>query len=163
MQRTVFPNRSFTSDSRVRRGFTLIELLVVLTVMIILAAMMTYALASAQTDARIKRTQADLLSIWQLLQTRVSEISLSKMNRTRNGCRSCLCEIVCLSSLSFCPPDPIILLTKDPLLIYIKILPGYWDKGIMSLDHWKPRTLVPNLDQLPRRRFINTEFLIPGL
>ncbi|QDV82814.1 hypothetical protein TBK1r_17460 [Stieleria magnilauensis] len=62
------------------RAFTLVELLVVMTVMVSLGGMLTYALASAQTDARIKRTQADVVTIGQLLQTRLSDVSLSKMN-----------------------------------------------------------------------------------
>jgi prepilin-type N-terminal cleavage/methylation domain-containing protein len=58
------------------RGFTLVELLVVLTVMVALGGMLTYALASATTEARIKRTQADVLTIGQLLQSRMNEVSL---------------------------------------------------------------------------------------
>lgn len=61
-------------------AFTLIELLVVLTVMVTLGGMLTYALASATTSARNKRTQADLLSIGQLMQTRLNEIALSQVN-----------------------------------------------------------------------------------
>lgn len=63
-----------------RRGFTLIELLVVLTMMVSLGGMLTYALASAATDARMKRTQADVITIAQLLQSRVNEVSLSQLS-----------------------------------------------------------------------------------
>lgn len=73
---TVKPKRS-----RLRRafGFTLIELLVVLTVMVTLGGMLTLALSSAVREAKSKRTQADVLTIGQLLQTRMNEISLSKV------------------------------------------------------------------------------------
>ena len=63
-----------------RSGFTLVELLVVITVMVTLGGMLTYALASATTDARIKRTQADVLTIGQLLQSRVNEVSLAQVS-----------------------------------------------------------------------------------
>ncbi|MCO8123645.1 hypothetical protein NHH03_18005 [Stieleria sp. TO1_6] len=58
----------------------MVELLVVLTVMVALGGMLTLALASATTDARIKRTQADVLTIGQLLQSRVNEVSLAPVN-----------------------------------------------------------------------------------
>ena len=80
------PITRLNNDNRVmtlegcRRGFTLVELLVVLTVMVTLGGMLTYALTSAQTDARIKRTEADVLTISQLLQTRANEIALSRVN-----------------------------------------------------------------------------------
>jgi type II secretory pathway pseudopilin PulG len=81
MQDSILHHRNPAQRARHRAtAFTLVELLVVLTVMVSLAGMMTYALASAQTDARIKRTQADLLSIGQLLQTRMNEVSLSRVN-----------------------------------------------------------------------------------
>ncbi|WP_182865789.1 type II secretion system protein [Rhodopirellula sp. JC639] len=75
-------NRRYHADAAKRcgRGFTLVELLVVMTVMVTLGGMLTYALASAATDARIKRTQADVLTIGQLLQTRMNEVSLSKVS-----------------------------------------------------------------------------------
>lgn len=63
-----------------RGGFTLIELLVVITVMVSLGGMLAYALSSATTDARIKRTQADVLTIGQLLQSRVNEVSLAQVS-----------------------------------------------------------------------------------
>ncbi|MCC9601482.1 type II secretion system GspH family protein [Stieleria sp. JC731] len=62
------------------RGFTLVELLVVISVMVVLGGMLTYALASATTQARVKRTQADVLSLGQLLQSRVNEVSLAPVN-----------------------------------------------------------------------------------
>lgn len=65
---------------RLRRAFTLIELLVVMTIMVSLGGMLTYALASAQTDARIKRSEADVLTIGQLLQSRVNEVSLTPVS-----------------------------------------------------------------------------------
>ncbi|MEM6469153.1 MAG: type II secretion system protein [Planctomycetota bacterium] len=61
-------------------GFTLVELLVVMTVMVSLGGILTLALASATTEARIKRTQADVLTIGQLLQSRVNEVALSRVN-----------------------------------------------------------------------------------
>ncbi|MDV6033664.1 MAG: type II secretion system protein, partial [Phycisphaera sp. RhM] len=73
------PNLAQAANHRVT-GFTLVELLVVMTVMVTLGGMLTYALASAATDARIKRTQADVLTIGQLLQTRMNEVSLSKVS-----------------------------------------------------------------------------------
>ncbi|TWU07646.1 type II secretion system protein [Stieleria varia] len=62
-----------------RRGFTLVELLVVITLMVSLAGMLSLALASAATDARIKRAQTEVITIGQLLQTRANEVSLSKL------------------------------------------------------------------------------------
>ena len=72
-------NATNRRPAELRNGFTLIELLVVITVMVTLGGMLTYALASAETDARIKRTQADVLTMGQLLQTRMSEVSLSQV------------------------------------------------------------------------------------
>ncbi|OYP32175.1 type II secretion system protein [Rhodopirellula sp. MGV] len=63
-----------------RSGFTLVELLVVITVMVTLGGMLTYALASAETDARVKRTEADVVTIGQVLQRHVNDVALSKMN-----------------------------------------------------------------------------------
>ncbi|MEO1618270.1 MAG: prepilin-type N-terminal cleavage/methylation domain-containing protein [Planctomycetota bacterium] len=75
-----FRNDRSTSWKSKRFGFTLVELLVVLTVMVSLGGILTLALASATTEARIKRTQADVLTIGQLMQSRVNEISLSRVN-----------------------------------------------------------------------------------
>ncbi|MEO1525448.1 MAG: type II secretion system protein [Planctomycetota bacterium] len=69
-------------DLRRRTGFTLVELLVVITLMVTLGGILTYALASAETEARIKRTQADVVSIGQILQTRMSEVSLGRVELT---------------------------------------------------------------------------------
>ncbi|MDM4016552.1 type II secretion system protein [Roseiconus lacunae] len=68
------------ASMRTSRGFTLVELLVVISVMVVLGGMLTYALASATTQARVKRTQADVLSIGQLLQSRVNEVSLAPLS-----------------------------------------------------------------------------------
>lgn len=65
---------------RARFGFTLIELLVVISLMVTLGGMLTYALSSATNGARIKRAQADVLTIGQLLQSRVNEVSLSQVS-----------------------------------------------------------------------------------
>lgn len=73
-------SHSAQQRSAIRPAFTLIELLVVITVMVALGGMLTYALASAETDARIKRTQADVITIGQLLQSRVNEVSLSQLS-----------------------------------------------------------------------------------
>ncbi|WP_372896624.1 type II secretion system protein [Stieleria sp.] len=82
MMQIHFKNRANLAKAANRcvTGFTLVELLVVMTVMVTLGGMLTYALASAATDARIKRTQADVLTIGQLLQTRMNEVSLSKVS-----------------------------------------------------------------------------------
>ncbi|MCA9138345.1 MAG: type II secretion system protein [Planctomycetales bacterium] len=66
--------------SRARFGFTLIELMVVITLMVSLGGMLTYALASATNSARVKRTQADVITIGQLLQSRVNEVSLAQVS-----------------------------------------------------------------------------------
>ncbi|MEL6106649.1 MAG: type II secretion system protein, partial [Planctomycetota bacterium] len=60
-------------------GFTLVELLVVITLMVTLGGILTLALSSAETEARIKRTEADVLTIGQMLQSRVSEVSLGRI------------------------------------------------------------------------------------
>lgn len=83
MMFTKAPNLVIESESRPKRhstGFTLVELLVVMTVMVSLGGMLTYALASATHGARIQRTQADVLSIGQILQSRVNEVSLTPVS-----------------------------------------------------------------------------------
>ena len=74
------PAKWLRRRQRVGGAFTLVELLVVLAVMVALGGMLTYALAGAQTQARIKRTQADVISISQLIQNRVNEVSLSQLS-----------------------------------------------------------------------------------
>lgn len=78
--------RTSTADRNVLRSasskksaFTLIELLVVMTLMISLAGVMGLALRSSVTEGRIKRSQTEVLTMGQLLQTRVNEVSLSKL------------------------------------------------------------------------------------
>ncbi len=62
-----------------RPAFTLVELLVVIALMSILATMMSYALASARQEGRIKRAQSEVRMISQILQTKMNEIALSKL------------------------------------------------------------------------------------
>ena len=59
-----------------RSAFTLVELLVVIVLMSILSGMMTYALSSANEDARIKRSRAETKMMAQVLAGRVNDIQL---------------------------------------------------------------------------------------
>ncbi|WDQ16568.1 prepilin-type N-terminal cleavage/methylation domain-containing protein [Rhodopirellula sp. P2] len=59
-----------------RSAFTLVELLVVIVLMSILSGMMTYALSSANEDARAKRSRAEAKMMAQVLAARVNDIQL---------------------------------------------------------------------------------------
>ncbi len=62
-----------------RLAFTLVELLVAITLMSILGTMLSYALAGARQEARIKRAQSEVRMISQILQTKMNEIVMSKV------------------------------------------------------------------------------------
>ncbi len=57
-------------------AFTLVELLVVITLMAVLAGMMTYAMAGARQEAREKRAQAEMASMNAILLQKMNEINL---------------------------------------------------------------------------------------
>ena len=73
MRMTVGSNRG------ARHGFTLVELLAVIGLMIALSGMLAYAFAAARQEGNIKRCQAEVRMIGEILQAKVNEIALSKL------------------------------------------------------------------------------------
>jgi len=63
-----------------RNAFTLVELLVVIVLISVLTGMMSYALAGARQDARIKRAEAEIALISSVLQFRMNEINMQPVS-----------------------------------------------------------------------------------
>lgn len=63
-----------------RNAFTLVELLVVIALISVLTGMMSYALAGARQDAKIKRAEAEIALISSILQFKMNEINMQPVS-----------------------------------------------------------------------------------
>lgn len=72
-----------------RRGFTLVELLVVITIIGLVSAMLSSAMATSQRQALTRRAEAELLTYGTILQARIGGITfttlLEKISRNRTN------------------------------------------------------------------------------